>query len=191
MTRRVPARRKGREPCPAVTNAENSYDYAGQDPINGYDLSGLLYRNDTGEDDRPVGTVYQREVQGCGNGVYEICEQLQSDYGIGGSAGDITAAIKTAANVAIRVGKTYGVSCAINGAIGGLATGGTGAIVGCGEGIVEVWAGNHLPEPAAAGVTVTTVFLGNRRIFVESKFGKAYAGALGQALCAAFYPVCK
>jgi len=25
----------------AVTNAENGYDYAGQDPINGYDLSGL------------------------------------------------------------------------------------------------------------------------------------------------------
>jgi hypothetical protein len=42
MTRRVPARRKGREPCPAVTNAENRYDYAGQDPINGYDLSGLV-----------------------------------------------------------------------------------------------------------------------------------------------------
>ncbi len=26
----------------AVTKAENNYDYAGQDPINGYDLSGLI-----------------------------------------------------------------------------------------------------------------------------------------------------
>ena len=33
----------------AVTNAENSYDYAGQDPINSYDLSGLFLANAGGD----------------------------------------------------------------------------------------------------------------------------------------------
>jgi len=33
-----------RQPWLSVTNAENSYDYAGQDAINGYDLNGTCYR---------------------------------------------------------------------------------------------------------------------------------------------------
>ena len=36
----------------AVTNAENSYDYAGQDPINGYDLTGAMLA-DQGIQDSP------------------------------------------------------------------------------------------------------------------------------------------
>src|SRR4051812_13845809 len=37
--------RPRRQPWLAVTNAENNYDYAGQDPINGYDLDGKCVQN--------------------------------------------------------------------------------------------------------------------------------------------------
>jgi hypothetical protein len=38
-----------RRPAFAVTKAENAYDYAGQDPINGYDLTGLMWDPESGD----------------------------------------------------------------------------------------------------------------------------------------------
>jgi hypothetical protein len=69
----------------AVTNAENSYDYAGQDPINGYDLSGLVYQ--ASQEGNPEGTAYSRTVQTCESSLadvaYKACSELPAFYGDG------------------------------------------------------------------------------------------------------------
>jgi hypothetical protein len=51
--RRVETRRQDRL---AVTKAENDYDYAGQDPVNGYDLDGLMLArtSDMGDDGHTI-----------------------------------------------------------------------------------------------------------------------------------------
>jgi hypothetical protein len=100
-------------------------------------------------------------------------------------------AIATAAMIAVDVAKSYGISCAINGGIAAAASGGTGFLIGCTEGIIVVGLSKHAPKPAAEVVEVVSVGIAGRRIFIESRFGKAYAKALMQALCAAFYPTCK
>jgi hypothetical protein len=98
---------------------------------------------------------------------------------------------KEIARVVLRVAKSYGVSCLVNGGIAGAVTvSAAGFVVGCAEGIVNTAADKHLSPNKAAVVDVGLALLGGKRVFIESKFGKGFASALGQALCAAFYPTC-
>jgi hypothetical protein len=59
MTLRVPPAGAVENPRAAVTKAENAYDYAGQDPINGYDLDGTMMQD---VDGGPA----PRSLAGCG-----------------------------------------------------------------------------------------------------------------------------
>lgn len=125
-----------------------------------------------------------QDANNCAKGVEGACG---TDYLTGGGI-NWTKIAKTA----LRTAKSYGFACAVNGGIGALAGGGAGGFaIGCTEGIIDVYAEKHAPPSVAAGLTLITVGRGARKIFIETSLGKNYTRALGQALCAAFYPTCK
>jgi hypothetical protein len=72
----------------AVTNAENNYDYAGQDPVNGYDLDGTLMNADVGGGQTVEGNL-------CGPHGTNSCL---------GTEGDATDKIFSTQNVIINIG---------------------------------------------------------------------------------------
>jgi hypothetical protein len=122
-------------------------------------------------------------------------------HGLGGctdtynSPGYVDAAsnsrVLKAMKAAVHITKTYGFSCISEGAIGAVAGGGAGGFaLGCAAGMVNVWLDEHHPV-LGAGMTLVMVGHGTNKILVESKFGKGFAKALGQAVCAAYYPACK
>jgi len=167
---------------PVEGGSLNGYDYAGQDPINGYDLSGAMPVGLTGDDERAVEKAKQLlwayESTSIATQTSTWVDKASSSFN------KLTAA-------AVGVAKTYGTECVVSGAIGGAATGGFGVLGGCAEGIFVVWLERNAPPPVAQTAQVAAVFLNGRKVYVESPFGRAFAKALGKAVCAAFYPTCK
>jgi hypothetical protein len=180
-------RRPTQRSCPgktsfAVTSAEYFYDYAGQDPVNGFDLSGTLNVDQSGNE-AGISSPSISSAENC-NPEF-VCEGESS-----GSSSHPT--LHSVEQTTIRVLKSYGVSCIANGAITGAATvSAVGFAFGCGEGIAEVWTEKHVHnQGAAAGIELAIELSSGKRILVDSKFGKGFAKALGQAVCAALYPTC-
>jgi hypothetical protein len=111
------------------------------------------------------------------------------------SPGYVDAAAKSpvlgAMKAAAHFAKTYGVGCATSGAFAAVASGGSGFVLGCVEGMIVVGMRRNLPAPIGDLAEAASVGNGTTKIMIETRFGKGFAKALGQAVCAALYPTCK
>jgi RHS repeat-associated protein len=164
---------------PVDGGALNNYDYAGQDPVNGYDLDGTMLKG------RDEGDAT------CASGPHGLdgCTDTYNSPGYVDAAAKspVLGAMKAAAHFA----KTYGVGCATSGAFAAVASGGSGFVLGCVEGMIVVGMRRNLPAPIGDLAEAASVGNGTTKIMIETRFGKGFAKALGQAVCAALYPTCK
>jgi RHS repeat-associated protein len=157
---------------PVEGGSLNNYDYAGQDPVNLYDLAGTNVVGVGGGAPIWIGNTVPTD---CFTG--HDCKRKGPDWG------------KVASTI-VGALKTYGVSCVVNGGIAAGVGAAGGFIIGCAGGIVQVAVDKHLSANKAAVIDVVLTLETGKRVVVESRLGKGFVNALGQALCAALYPTC-
>ena len=160
----------------------NNYDYAGQDPLNKFDLDGLMMQNVADG--------------GCATSVCPISSQSSDGAGLA-SPQEITNHLAGGkvnwhhvAKVVVGALKSYGVSCLVSGGIAAGVGAAGGFVVGCAGAIFQVAVDKHASPNKAAVVDVILSLETGKRVVVESRLGKGFANALGQALCAALHPAC-
>jgi hypothetical protein len=164
----------------AVTKAENGYDYAGQDPINGYDLDGTFLQDPEQNEAVHGPTCCQINTDSDPNW------RAPSPGAVAHKIGHALAPVKQ------FVREEWG-SCVASGAVGAAANAGdpagsvaSGFALGC-AGSVAIDVVVRFNQPAG-NILIVLATGGASYQFATGRFGRAYLRVLLKALEAGFKP---
>jgi RHS repeat-associated protein len=166
---------------PIVASTHQAYDYAAQDPINGYDLDGTIVK---GRDEGDANCASS------GHGLGGCSDSYNSPgYVDAASSSPVLKAFQKAATIA----RHYGAACVANGAIGAIANAPdpagsvvSGFAAGCATGVVITFTDRHVSKTAAAAAdSGSMMWISGRfsyNLYAKTKAGRVLIQGLLKAI---------